>query len=111
LFSSREVTSRVTSRQAIRYPILATKKSKGQTRPRSYYDSTSLAILHSRHQLGLVEVLLRCGWHLNLKFVDLVQEVGNLLLPLIELGVLHLNDVLQVHDRVSPSGHLLSGQL
>jgi hypothetical protein len=40
--------------------------------------------------------------------VDLVQEVSNLLLPLLELCILLLNYV--QHNRVGP-GVLLSGQL
>jgi hypothetical protein len=43
--------------------------------------------------------------------MNLVQEVSNLLLPLIELNVLHLNGILQVHDSMGPRVHHLSDQL
>jgi hypothetical protein len=50
-------------------------------------------MLYSGHRLSLVGVL-GCRLDLNLQLVDLVQEVGNLLFPLIELDVLHLNGIL-----------------
>jgi hypothetical protein len=46
-----------------------------------------------------------------MKLVDLVQEISNLLLPLVELDILPLDDILKLHDSVSPHAHLLSGEL
>jgi hypothetical protein len=85
--------------------------SKGQKASPSRDPTTTraLTILHSRHWLILIEVLLRCGWHLNLQIMNQVPEVNNLLLSLVELDVLHLDGVLQVHDSMSlvPSTCLL----
>jgi hypothetical protein len=46
-----------------------------------------------------------------LEIEDLLEEVGVLLLPRLKLGVLLLNSMLQVHNRVGPGVYLLSSLL
>jgi hypothetical protein len=66
---------------------------------------SSLVIVHLRHKLGL---LLWCGWQLVLEIEDLLEEVGDLLLPHLKVSVLLLDSVLQMHNFVNPSVYLLS---
>jgi hypothetical protein len=66
---------------------------------------SSLVIVHLGHKLGL---LLWCGWQLVLEIEDLLEEVGDLLLPHLKVSVLLLDSVLQMHNFVNPSVYLLS---
>jgi hypothetical protein len=47
-----------------------------------------------------------CGWRLKL-----LLESGNHHCPLLELEVMHLNDVLEVHNHVGTGVHLLKGKV
>jgi hypothetical protein len=66
---------------------------------------SSLVIVHLGHKLSL---LLWCGWQLVLEIEDLLEEVGDLLLPHLKVSVLLLDSVLQMHNFVNPSVYLLS---
>jgi hypothetical protein len=49
-----------------------------------------------------------CGWCPPLQLKKLLLEVGNRLHPLLKLGMLRLNDVLEVYDPVGTDIHLIT---
>jgi hypothetical protein len=53
-----------------------------------------LVVLHLGGRRGFLKVLRRCGWHLQLELVDLLEKVSDLKHPLLKLGALLLDLVL-----------------
>jgi hypothetical protein len=72
--------------------------------------SRDLVLVDTRHRVGLV-VVLGCGWCLQLQLQKLLLESGDHLRPLLKLGLLRLDDILEMHDRVGPGVHLLPGEV
>jgi hypothetical protein len=104
LFSRRGLYLRL---QAIKlldsltYPL---KMTKGQPtlHPNMSHD---LVLVDIRHRIELSGVL-RCRWRLKL-----LLKSGNHRYPLLELKILHLDGVLEVHNHVGTGVHLLTGDI
>jgi hypothetical protein len=56
-------------------------------------------------------VVLRCRWCLVLQLQKLLLEVGDSLHPLLKLGALRLEGILEVHDHVGTGVHLLLSEV
>jgi hypothetical protein len=72
------------------------------------HNLSSQVIVHLGHRFSLLGIILGCGWQLVLEIDDLLEEVGDLLLPQLKLVILLLNSVIQVHNHVGPGVYLLS---
>jgi hypothetical protein len=82
LFPSHGVISRVISYQATYYPTLTTLKVKrSNTHVIQTHNLSSQVIVHLGHRLTLLGINLGCRWQLVLEIDDLLEEVGDLLLP------------------------------